>query len=344
MIVYVVLTEACNLACPHCIRGEQRNETMRSVDFSRVLAQLNAHDNITAIILTGGEPLVHPRFVSFLKETVERFLRRVVITTNGTLDVATILKELNPSDREHLSIQVSLDGTERVNDLIRGYGSYKRIVDNMRKLNAYGFHPSIATTVSTMNYEDVLSLSEELKNFKLLRWSLNLAAPMGRCNSELTVDIEHWNLLVDKIKELHLPYNVNVKKLYDIRFMDNLSDSDLHRAERLFCDNHLRNCSSGSGKLYVYPDLNVYACTCLSALPVGNLKRQSFDEILASSQLKCLSELRLRQDSPCRKCRYVVLCNGGCPGVSLSTFGRIGYGDIRCPRFRELANEKGVLF
>lgn len=316
---------------------------MHSVDFSRVLAQLNAHDDITAIILTGGEPLVHPQFAPILEEAFERFSRRVVITTNGTLDVSTIVKKLNAADRERLAIQISIDGTERVHDSIRGYGSYKRIISNVRNLNALGFRPSVATTVSTKNYEDILSLSKELKSFNLLRWSVNLVAPMGRCDSELTVGVEQWNLLVDKIKWLDLPYDVNVKKLYDMHFLDNLSDFDLHRAEKLFRDNHLRNCSSGSGKLYVYPDLQVYACTCLSALPIGSLKRQSLDEVLTSSQLRCLATLRLSHDSPCRKCRYVALCNGGCPGVSLSTFGRIGYGDVRCPRFRELAHEKGVL-
>ena len=343
MIVYVVVTEACNLSCPHCIRGKQRSATMASADFSRVLTQLNAQDNITAIILTGGEPLVHPYFLSLLKEAFEVFSRRVVVTTNGTLDIPSAVKTLKPSFRDRLAIQISLDGTEYVNDLIRGSGSYKRVVHNVMRLNEFGFSPSIATTVSARNYEDIVLLSEELKSLKLLRWSINLAAPMGRCDTESTVSVEQWNLLVDKIKRLNLEYSVNIKKLYDMSFLDNLSDSDLRRAEKLFADNHLRNCSSGSGKLYVYPDLNVYACTCLSELPIGNLKKQSLVELLMSSRLKCVSECKLRQDSPCRKCRYSLLCNGGCPGMSISTFGEIGYGDIRCPRFRQLAHEEGVL-
>ena len=344
MIVYVVVTEACNLTCPHCIRGKQRDATMASADFSRVLTQLNAQDNINAIILTGGEPLVHPCFFSLLKEAFERFSRRVVVTTNGTLDIPSVVQALDPAILDRLTIQISLDGTEHVNDSIRGSGSYKRVISNVMRLNEYGIYPSIATTVSAKNYEDIVPLSKELKNLKLLRWSINLAAPMGRCDTEQTVSVERWNLLVDKIKGLNLEYSVNVKKLYDMSFLDNLSDSDLHRAEKLFVDNHLRNCSSGSGKLYVYPDLNVYACTCLSKLPIGNLKKQSLVELLISSRLKSISQCKLRQDSPCRKCRYSLLCNGGCPGMSLSTFGEIGYGDIRCPRFRQLAHEEGVLF
>ena len=344
MIVYVVVTEACNLTCPHCIRGKQRNAAMSSADFSRVLTQLNAQDNITAIILTGGEPLVHPCFLSLLHEAVKSFSRRVVVTTNGTLDITSAVKTLNPAIRDRLAIQISLDGTEHVNDLIRGRGSYRRVINNVMQLNEDGFSPSIATTVSAKNYEDIVLLSDELKSLKLLRWSINLAAPMGRCDSESTVSIERWNLLVDKIKGLNLGYSVNIKKLYDMSFLDNLADSDLRRAEKLFIDNHLRNCSSGSGKLYVYPDLNVYACTCLSECPIGNLKKQSLDELLMSSRFKCVSQCKLRQDSPCRKCRYSLLCNGGCPGMSLSTFGEIGYGDIRCPRFRQLAYEEGFLF
>jgi radical SAM protein with 4Fe4S-binding SPASM domain len=316
---------------------------MSSADFSRVLTQLNTQDNITAIILTGGEPLVHPCFLSLLHQAFRSFSRRVVVTTNGTLDIPSVVKTLKPSFRDRLAIQISLDGTEHVNDLIRGLGSYRRVINNVMYLNEDGISPSIATTVSAKNYEDIVMLSEELKSLKFLRWSINLAAPMGRCDIDSTVSVEQWNLLVDKIKGLNLGYSVNIKKLYDMSFLDNLSDLDLRRAEKLFTDNHLRNCSSGSGKLYIYPNLNVYACTCLSALPIGNLKKNSIAQLLMSSRLKWISQCELRQDSPCRKCRYSFLCNGGCPGMSLSTFGEVGYGDIRCPRFRELAHEEGVL-
>jgi len=127
-------------------------------------------------------------------------------------------------------------------------------------------------------------------------------------------------------------------------FLDRLSDIDLRRAERLFIDRHLRNCSTGSGKLYIYPDLSVYACTCLSALPVGNLREITIEELIDGAKLRDVANCLLKANSPCRRCRYVVLCNGGCPGMSFAAFGAIGVGDTRCPRFRELASEQGLLF
>ena len=344
MIVYVVLTEACNLACPHCIRGKQRDIFMSLADFSRIITQLNQNADISAVILTGGEPLIHPDFFSILADTFKIFSKQVVITSNGTLNIPAILDYIATADQERLSIQISLDGTISVNDSIRGDGSYAKILANVTTLNNLGFTPSIATTVSVLNYNNMIDLAQELSGFRILRWSVNLATPMGRCAKETVVGIEQWNDLVDRIKDLQLPYSVNMKKLYDMEFLDNLSDADLRRAEKLFITRCLRNCSAGGGKLYIYPDLSVCACTCLSALPVGRLDEQTFTDIISSADFKKITSCRLALNSPCRRCRYVALCNGGCPGISYTTFGSVGIGDNRCPRFRNLADEQGLLF
>ncbi len=344
MIVYVVLTEACNLACPHCIRGKQRDVFMPSADFSRIVNQLNQNADISAVILTGGEPLIHPDFFNILADTFKIFSRRVVITSNGTLNIPSVLDRVASENQRRLSIQISLDGTMSVNDSIRGAGSYTKILTNVTRLNDLGFTPSIATTVSVLNYNNIIDLAWELSRFRILRWSVNLATPMGRCTRETVIGIEEWNDLVDRIRKLQLPYSLNIKKLFDMEFLDKLSDADLRRAETLFIDRHLRNCSIGGGKLYIYPDLSVCACTCLSALPIGRLDEKTFADIISSVDFKKVACCRMALDSPCRRCRYATLCNGGCPGISYTTFGSIGIGDKRCPRFRELADEQGLLF
>lgn len=344
MIVYVVLTEACNLACPHCIRGKQRDVFMSSADFSRIVTQLSQDADISAIILTGGEPLIHPDFFNILADVFKIFSRRIVITSNGTLNIPDVLDYIAYDDQKRLSIQISLDGTMSVNDSIRGSGSYAKILANVKRLNNLGFSPSIATTVSVLNYSNLIDLAQELSRFRILRWSVNLATPMGRCAQEAVIGVEQWNDLVDRIKALRLPYSVNIKKLYDMELLDRLSDADLRRAEALFINHHLRNCSVGGGKLYIYPDLSVCACTCMSTLPVGRLNEKTFADIISSEDFKKIACSRLALDSPCRRCRYVTLCNGGCPGISYTTFGSVGIGDKRCPRFRELANEQGLLF
>jgi len=211
MIVYVVLTEACNLACPHCIRGKQRDVYMARADFARIIAHLDRRADVSAIILTGGEPLVHPEFDSFLSDVFANFSRRIVITTNGTLNLPPMIEALSQQDRGRLSVQISLDGPEVVNDSIRGAGAYKKVHEFASALNNIGIVPSIATTVSKSNYEVVEQLAEDLKQLSILRWSVNLAAPMGRCDEGNTVEIASWNDLVDRVKALQLPYGVNIK-------------------------------------------------------------------------------------------------------------------------------------
>ena len=86
--------------------------------------------------------------------------------------------------------------------------------------------------------------------------------------------------------------------------------------------------------------MEVYGCTCLEDYPLGNLKCNTLREIIESELYLKLSECKLLEDSPCNSCRYVVLCNGGCPGMSKKFFGDIGMGDIRCDKVKTYYEQK----
>ena len=94
----------------------------------------------------------------------------------------------------------------------------------------------------------------------------------------------------------------------------------------------INNCGSGKNKLYVYPTFDVYPCTCLTDFAVGNLYSQKLDMILESEKIKPFSCYELDRNSKCRSCEYKDLCNGGCIGMSYHYFGKLGMGDIRCPK------------
>jgi organic radical activating enzyme len=80
------LTDECNLKCSYCIAGCNKHQDYKKSDSKLYLSMNNFIDNIIyngTIILTGGEPSLHPEFHQFIDLALECG-NRVVVYTNLT--------------------------------------------------------------------------------------------------------------------------------------------------------------------------------------------------------------------------------------------------------------------
>jgi len=85
----VSLTAACNYACTYCVpHGEKRHSAKYELSEShliRAVSLISKLINIKQIRITGGEPLISPKFESFLEASTAFNVPDVSITTNGQL-------------------------------------------------------------------------------------------------------------------------------------------------------------------------------------------------------------------------------------------------------------------
>ena len=86
-ILLLDVTESCNLECPTCFAasGPGINKHAR---LDHLLATLDAAilregGKVDALMLSGGEPTVHPAILELIKAATERNVTRVVLNTNG---------------------------------------------------------------------------------------------------------------------------------------------------------------------------------------------------------------------------------------------------------------------
>ena len=104
----VSLTAACNYACDYCVPNGKRlvaaEDEMSATQMIRAVELLVAAAGIDKLRITGGEPLVSPKFELFLPAVMQQRLRDVSITTNGQLlerkadlIIAAGIKRLNVS-------------------------------------------------------------------------------------------------------------------------------------------------------------------------------------------------------------------------------------------------------
>lgn len=322
MQIYFLLTESCNLNCSMCIRGRQQGASMDIGALVRVLEEndLAAHD----LVVTGGEPSLHGNYTEIVHMMAAK-AHTVSVTSNGTLDLR--LEELVGLD--NLNFQISLDGDRTAHNGIRGENAFERTWTTLEKLDAMGMKYSVASVASRKNQEGILRLLPELKALKNMRHlSVSYEMPFGSAAGlEGIMTAEEWNSFVDSLIA-KAEFRLKVKKIFAFELYD--------RNKAGFEGKRIINCGSGIDKIYVYPDFKVYPCTCLTDFLVGDLANQSLSEILDGEPMKVFTRYKLDAGSACQGCRYKSLCNGGCIGMSYHYLGKLGMGDMRCPKlFKE---------
>jgi MoaA/NifB/PqqE/SkfB family radical SAM enzyme len=115
--VVLRLTYRCDLACPHCLVGAQATPAeLRLSDWRRVLAELPAI-GARKVLLTGGEPLLHPDLVALVRLISAR---GIPVDLNSNLQRMTpaLLDDLRRAGLTELS--VSLEGPAAVHDRMHG--------------------------------------------------------------------------------------------------------------------------------------------------------------------------------------------------------------------------------
>ena len=182
--------------------------------------------------------------------------------------------------------------------------------------------------VNKNNIEAILKLEDELRLLKNIRyWRISYEMPFGSANFKNMLSAEDWNDFVDLIiKKSRL--KLKIKKIFAFDIYDKYKDKlDTIIQQK----GTISNCGSGVDKIYIYPNLEVYPCTCLTDFPLGSLRKNSLKEILKGEKINSFVNYKVN-DEICKSCGYLKYCNGGCIGISYHWYKKIGMGDIRCPK------------
>lgn len=324
MQIYLLLTERCNLNCKMCIRGNKAKKELSLADLKTMhsIDEFAKHD----VVITGGEPTLCGDFVSivsFLKDKC----KSIAICTNGTADYY-VEKDFLDSK---ISVQISIDGVEHVHNSIRGGQSFARIMKTISRLEELGISYTVSSVVNKTNASCMKSLSDVLSKFKFMKyWNLSYEMPFGHADINDVMLAEEWNAFVDEMLD-YVNFRMKTQKMFPFELYEKYQD----KLDELFKQHRCANCGSGRNKIYIYPDLNVYPCTCLTDFRLGNLRESSLSEIMTTKMALSFADYSVSSDSKCYSCEYLKYCNGGCIGMSYHFFNRIGYGDIRCPKLRK---------
>lgn len=297
------LTYRCNERCIHCYIDDPSRaaQELRFEDYRRGLDELRDM-GCMSVLLTGGEPTLHPDFLKIAEYAREkRFL--VDIYTNGlSLDDGLLdrLIALKPN-----SISFSFyGGTAAVHDRITGIpGSFERSLRTMMMCRCAGIDTYIKTVVMKQNAEAF----EEL---------LKLGKRLGvRILSSLSVIPTHGGRSADPFRLMELEA---YRRALELEYRYGMTEAGRETGER-----PEEICTSGRSTLSIDPFGYVHPCNA-SPVRLGNIRDTSLSELWESSGvLREIRGLRFNDISKaCAACPHKPWC-AVCVGAAVKENGRL---------------------
>lgn len=155
----VNITNRCTLRCKHCFIYRDGNPNDASAEMEtpvmlKKLAELQKLHGIQHMLWMGGEPLLRP---DVLRDGIKLFPGNT-ITTNGTI---------KPLDLPNCIYVISVDGPPRLNDIVRGNGTFKKVMNTLSNIPDKFSSTVMCQCVVTRQNEG--SLEELVKLLRLTR-------------------------------------------------------------------------------------------------------------------------------------------------------------------------------
>ena len=331
-LMYFIPTNTCNLACTYCfVRTDLESNPMnmsRSIAKKavRYFFQHSKGVKRRKIIFYGGEPLLNPNAIFVASDEAMRLdgeqnnrsKLQLSLITNGTLITPDIAGKIAS---RNISVSVSIDGPERINDKYRktisGGTSFQNAIRAIKTLRDVGVNPSISCTITPFSlnqWDEVLDFI--VNKIKVKGLGFNLLLPSNDSNYTKVT----YTDLFDPTKAILEAFGIfRNRGIYEDRVMRRVTPF----VNKKF---HYKDCLGVGGQIVVSPDGSVGPCQGFLGqnkyFPL-NIERD-YDFPIYSNPLfqEWTKRFPLNMDE-CVDCAAISICGGGCPLAALREGGSI---------------------
>jgi uncharacterized protein len=214
----------------------------------------------------------------------------------------------------HFDVGLSMDGTQWLHDACRkdrhGHGTYERVVEAARRLQAHGVQPDLISVVTSAVAKEPISVYRALRDLDT-GWiqfiPIVRRTPDGQMTPESVTGEAYGRFLCAVFDEWihHDLGKLNVQFFAEMSLVWSGGTANL-----------CWMAPTCGRALIVEHDGSVYSCDhfVTSEYLIGNIETSSLSELVDSpGQRRFGDAKRDRLPAECRSCSWLKVCNGGCP-------------------------------
>lgn len=334
-IVVWNITRTCNLRCIHCYADSHAQKYPGELTWEQCCAVIDdlADYRVNALLLSGGEPLLHPRLPQILERATQRGLK-VTISTNGTRitpEYARLFKELGVA-----YVGISLDGIGAIHDRFRGVpGAFDGAIRGFRLCEEVGQKTGLRLTLTRNNVQSMEQILDFIEKEGIQRVCFYHLVPTGRGVDVASLKPEEARAALDMLiaraeawqksgqtREL-LTVTQPADGIYILLRQLREGNPLAKQTLRLLEWNGGGANSSGRGIANIDTQGNIHPDQFWQQVTLGNVKSQKFSDVWEAVQEPSATQLRELRGSEdpserqkkltgrCAHCCHFRLCGGG---------------------------------
>lgn len=316
------ITDECDQRCKHCYIFAPGHPHLVTMPWERMLSVLaniermaTRMGRIPYLYITGGDPILHPRFWDLLELLHQRGIPFTLMGNPFHLTTDACQRMRMLGCRKY---QLSLDGLRQTHDSFRKPGSYDHTLQAITTLREAGIHCAVMSTVSATNIDEIPELIDVVVEHEVDIFAFGRYCPT---KSDHASTKKNWHMTPERYHEFLDRCWQKFEQYKDHNTTFNLKDHlwTLYLYERglfkipegLDEDTIYDGCHCGDCHFTISAEGRLMACRRFESY-VGTVDEELYDIFHGPRMEQYRQHERFEK---CSRCELLRFCRG-CPAVS----------------------------
>lgn len=313
-VAQIEITGKCNMHCLHC-RGRDSKELNKDMPIWAIkkiidFAKKHAEGDLIEIVLSGGEPLLHPNIKEILDYCTEVNVLKE-ITTNGSLIDEQYIELLKKYEISNMSVSMDSAIAEKHDYIRQSKGAFDKAVNAIKLMLNNNINARVRSTISKVNIDEMEDIVLLVESLGVKSLAFGAVIPVGNAinmTDSIFMTKQEMKNFIDKFFLLKQKYEGRIdiitnECLHGLRYLSDLNNSSEN-------DYELNGCTAGVVTFNVLLNGDITPCSMLHERIANIYEDEELDKCYMTSDF--IKRLLDRDyDGKCGICKYKYEC-GGC--------------------------------